>query len=95
MQDPRGTWTTEALEEAIEAIEVRRCSMRRVSRSWNIPLNFLCVHLNKQTRSKKMGLGGVFKDGENDVVVVWVLAMQEIGMSIIMHQLKMKVAKLT
>jgi hypothetical protein len=41
-----------------------------------------------------MGLGGVFIDGE-DVVVAWVLAMQKIGMSISMHQLKMKVAKLT
>ncbi len=68
--------------------------MRRVSRSWNIPLNFLCVHLNKQTHSRKMGLGVVFIDGD-DVVVAWVLAMQEIGMSIIMHQLKMKVAGLT
>jgi hypothetical protein len=41
-----------------------------------------------------MGLGVVFIDGD-DVVVAWVLAMQEIGMSIIMHQLKMKVAGLT
>ncbi len=89
MQDLRGKWTTKALEEAIEAIEVGRCSMQRVSRSWSIPLNFLCVHLNKQTHSRKMGLRGVFINGE-DVVVAWVLAMQEIGMSIIMHQLKMR-----
>ncbi len=43
-----------------------------------------------------MGLGGVFINMEDaDVVVAWVLAMHEVGMSIIMHQLKMKVAELT
>ncbi len=31
----------------------------------------------------------------NDVLVPWVLAIQEVGMSINVHQLKMKVAELT
>jgi hypothetical protein len=43
-----------------------------------------------------MGPKGVLIDGENVVVIMaWVLAMQEVSMFIIMHQLKMKVAKLT
>jgi hypothetical protein len=43
-----------------------------------------------------MGLGGVLIDGEDDAIVMaWVLAMQEVNMFITMHQLKMKVAKLT
>jgi hypothetical protein len=32
LQDPKGTWTTKALEEVIEAIGARRCFMRKVSR---------------------------------------------------------------
>jgi hypothetical protein len=54
---PRGTWTIKALEEAIEAIEVGKCSMQEASRSWNIPLNSLCDHLNERMCNKKMGLG--------------------------------------
>jgi hypothetical protein len=64
---PRGTWTIKALEEAIEAIEVGKCSMQGAFRSWSIPLSSLCDHLNGQTCNKKMRPRGVFIDGE-DVV---------------------------
>ncbi len=64
-----GTWTTEALEEAIKAIKVGKCFVQGASRSWNIPLRSLCDHLNGWTRIKIMGLGGVFIDGEDAVVV--------------------------
>jgi hypothetical protein len=42
-----------------------------------------------------MGPRGALINGEDVVIVAWVLAMQEVSMSITMHQLKMKVAKLT
>ncbi len=95
LQDPRGTWTTEALEETIEAIGAGRCFVQRVYRSWSIPLNFIYDHLNRQTRSRKMGVKDVLTNEEDVIVMAWVLAMQKVGMSITMHQLKMKVAKLT
>jgi len=44
--------------------------MRKVSRSWSIPLSSLCDHLNKHMCSRKMGPRGVLRDGENVVVIV-------------------------
>jgi hypothetical protein len=43
-----------------------------------------------------MGPRDVLTDREDvAIVMAWVLAMQEVSMSITMHQLKMKVAELT
>jgi hypothetical protein len=42
-----------------------------------------------------MGVKDVLTNEEDVIVMAWVLAMQKVGMSITMHQLKMKVAKLT
>jgi hypothetical protein len=42
-----------------------------------------------------MGLGGVFTIEEDAEVIKWTLAMHECKISINLHQMKMKVAKLT
>jgi hypothetical protein len=55
----RGQWTNETFEEAMDAIEKGICFLRRVDRSWNIPLSSLCDHLNGETRFRKMGLEGL------------------------------------
>jgi hypothetical protein len=52
-------------------------------------------HLNGKTKSKKMGLGGVLTEKEDDIVIKWTLNMQECGLSMSLQQLNMKVAKLT
>jgi len=55
----KGQWTSETLEEAMDAIEKRICILRRADRSWNIPLTSFCDHLNGKTRFRKMGLEGL------------------------------------
>jgi hypothetical protein len=52
----KGMWTNEALEKAMDVIERKTHSIRRASKSWNIPMSSLVDHLNRKTRSKKMGL---------------------------------------
>ncbi len=91
----RGKWTNEALEEAMDAIENGTNSLRKASRHQNIPLTSLFNHLYGKTRSRKLGLVSVLIVEKNQIMVVWVLSMQEIGLSIGLQQLKMKVTKLT
>jgi hypothetical protein len=74
-------WTYETLESSINVIERGTCSLRRVSMSWNIPLNSLSNHLNRKTRPRKMGLGGVFIKNKF-VMIKWTLDMQGCGLSI-------------
>ncbi len=52
-------------------------------------------HLNIKTRSRKMGLGGVFTKEEDVAVIKWTLDMQECKLFISLQQLKMKVVELT
>jgi hypothetical protein len=55
-------------------------------------MNSFSNHLNGKTRSKKIGLGVVFIEVNDSVVIAWTLAMQECGLPISLQQLKMKVA---
>jgi len=38
----KGMWTNETLKEEMDVIERKKHSIRRVSKSWNIPMNFFC-----------------------------------------------------
>jgi hypothetical protein len=91
----KGIWTNESLKETMDVIERRTHSIRRASKSWNIPMNSFVDHLNGKTRSMKMELGGVLTKEEDVVMITWTLIMQECELSINLQQLKMKVAKLT
>ncbi len=55
----KGQWTSETLEETMDAIEKGICFLWKADRSWNISLSSLCDHLNDETKSQKMGLGGL------------------------------------
>jgi hypothetical protein len=48
-----------------------------------------------KTKSRKHGPASVLIVEENQVVVAWVFPIQEVGLSISLQQLKMKVAYLT
>jgi len=88
----RGMWTNEALEEAMDVIERRTYSIKRASKSWNIPMNSFFDHVNEKSKSKKMELGGVLT--KDDVVMItWTLTMQEYGLSISLQQLKIKICE--
>ncbi len=59
----------------MEAIEKGTHSLRKVSKSWNIPFNSLFDHLNGNTRNMKMGLACVLTKDEDVTMVAWVLRM--------------------
>jgi len=58
-------------------------------------MSSLVDHLNGKTISRKMGLRSVLTKQEDTIMITWTLTMQECELSIILQQLKMKVAKLT
>jgi hypothetical protein len=78
----RGMWINEMLEIAMDVVERWAHSLRRANKSWNIPMSSIVDHLNGKTISEKMGLGGVFIEKEDVVVIKWTLNMQECGLSI-------------
>jgi hypothetical protein len=88
-------WTDETLEAIIDTIERGTCFLRRANKQWNIPLNSFSNHLNRKSRSRKMGSRGVFTKEEDVVVIKWTLDMQKCKLSISLQQLKMKIVELT
>jgi hypothetical protein len=52
-------WTYETLKAIMDVIENGTHSMKRVNKSWNIPINSFINHLNGKTKSKKMWPKGV------------------------------------
>jgi hypothetical protein len=73
----KGIWTNETLEETMDVIE-RTHSIKRFSKSWNIPLSFLVDHLNGKTKSNKMAPRGVLTKEEDVVMITWTIVMQEL-----------------
>ncbi len=88
-------WIDETLEVAMDVIERGTHSLRKASRSWNLPMNSLVDHLHGETKFKKLGLGSVLIEEEYVIMITWTLAMQERGLSISLQQLKMIVRELT
>jgi hypothetical protein len=88
-------WIDEMLEVAMDVIEGGTHSLRRASRSWNLPMNSLIDHLHGKTKSRKMGPRGLLTKKEYAVMITWTLTMQECGLSISLQQLKMIVTELT
>jgi len=59
----------------MEAIEKGTHSLRKASKSWNIPLNSLSEHFNGKTKSNKMGSTSVLTKEEDVTIVTWILGM--------------------
>jgi hypothetical protein len=78
----RGKWTNKALEKAMDVIENGTTSLRKTNKHWNIPFTSLFDHLYGKTRFKKPKPASVPILEEDQVVIAWVLSMQEIGLSI-------------
>jgi hypothetical protein len=79
----------------MDAIEKGFTSLRKASQYWNIPLIGLSDHLIGKTMSKRRGPPRILSVNEEATVVESVFGMQECGLSIVLHQLKLKVVKLT
>ncbi len=73
----RKQWTTKTLEEVMNVVEKRTCSLKMASKSWN----YFFYHSNKM-RSRKVRPTCVLIDEKNIVIVVWTLSMQKCGLPI-------------
>jgi hypothetical protein len=68
--------------------------LRKASRLWNIPLNSLFNILNDKTWIRKVRVKGVLITREDVGILIWILTLHKVGLSIIIQQLKQKVAKI-
>jgi hypothetical protein len=80
MTNNNGKWKNQTLEEAMDAIERRTCSLMVVNR--NIPLTSLLDHLSWKTRSQKHESIKVLTNEGNVIIVAWILVMQKCGLPI-------------
>jgi hypothetical protein len=71
----RNNWKTKDLEEAMDVIERRFTSLKKVGQYCNIPLTNLSDHLTNKTTLKKCGTPGVLLADEEVVVVEWVFGI--------------------
>ncbi len=70
------------LEATMDVVDKKTHSLRRASKSWNIPMSSIANHLNRKTKFKKMGLRSVLTEKEDVTVIKWTFDMQECGLSI-------------
>ncbi len=66
----------------MHAIESKIASLKKASKNWNIPFTFLSSHLGGKIRNRKLGFIGVLTKEKYKVIIVWILVMQEVGLSI-------------
>jgi len=79
---PRGKWTNQQLEKAMDVVEGRLTSMRKTSKHWNIPLSSFSDHLNGNIRKKKVGTLGILIEEKDATIIIWVISIQSCGLSI-------------
>jgi len=80
---------------AMDVIENGTTSLRKANRNCNIPLTSFFDHFYGKARSKKPRPTSVLIIEEDYALITWVLSMREVGLSISLQWLKMKMAKLT
>jgi hypothetical protein len=95
LKTKRGMWTDGTLEVAMDIVERGTHSLRKVSKSWNIPMSSIVDHLNGKTIFRKMGPRGVLIEEDDVTMIKWTLDMQKCGLSLNLQQLKIKVVELT
>jgi hypothetical protein len=78
--NPRGKWSNESLEIAMDAIECGITSFLGANKFWGILVTSFSDHLNGKTRSRKIEPLGVLTKEENEVVA-WVF--QYVGMWVV------------
>ncbi len=94
--NPKGKWSNESFETTMDAIEHDITSLWGPDKFWGILVTSLSDHLNGKTKSRKIGPPGVLiEEEEGEVVVAWVLNMQERGLFITLQQFKWKVVEVT
>jgi hypothetical protein len=71
----KGMWMNEALETTMDVVERVTPSLRKVNKSWNIPMSSSSNHLNGKIRSNKMGPKKVLTEEKDSTLIAWTLAM--------------------
>jgi hypothetical protein len=66
----------------VDAIENGTTSLRKGSRHWSIPLTSFLDNMYGKTKFRKLGLASMLTVEKDQVVVAWVLSMEEVGLSI-------------
>ncbi len=79
----------------MDVIENGTTSLQKANKHQNISFTSLFDHLYGKTRSRKLRPVNMLIVEEDQAMVVWVFSMQEVGLSISLQQLKMKMAELT
>jgi hypothetical protein len=75
----RGKWSSESLEAIMDVVERGINSLQGAIKFWGILVTSLSNHLYEKTRSKKIRPLNVLTEEEDEVIVAWVLNMQECG----------------
>jgi hypothetical protein len=88
-------YNSEGHEQLMDTMGKRQISLKKVNEHWHIPLTFVSDHLNGIKILRKQGPQGVFNEDEDATLAAWTLGMQQCGLSITLHQLKMKVVEIT
>jgi hypothetical protein len=80
--NPRGKWSSDILETTMDVVERNITSLWRANKIWGILVTSLFDHLYGKIKSRKIGPLGVLIQEEVEVIVPWVLSMQECGLDI-------------
>jgi hypothetical protein len=89
-----GNWSNAQLQVALTAHERGR-SVSGATALYGIPRSSFRAHLAGTVLSRKRGATGVLTEVEEQELVQYVLAMQELGFPLTILQLKLKVAIMT
>jgi hypothetical protein len=73
--NPRGMWSNESLEIAMNVVEPDITSLLGPNKFWGRFVTSLSDHLNGKSISRKIGPSGVLTEEEDEVVIAWVVSM--------------------
>jgi hypothetical protein len=89
-----GNWTNMQLQAAFRAHE-RGCSVSATASLYDIPITSFRAHLAGIVLSRRRRAAAVLTEAEEQQLVQYIIAMQELGFPLTISQLKMKVAMMT
>ncbi|KAG0597719.1 hypothetical protein M758_12G016200 [Ceratodon purpureus] len=87
-----GSWTEESMKEAIKEVKKGNDSIRKIGDRYKIPASSIRDWMSGKTSSKKKGPRTVLSKEEEDAIVEWCLANQQMSRGITFYMLRKKVA---
>lgn len=87
-----GSWTEESMKEAIKEVKKGNDSIRKIGDRYKIPASSIRDWMSGKTSSKKKGPRTVLSKEEEDAIVEWCIANQQMSRGITFYMLRKKVA---